>query len=248
MIFKKKIDIGKGKELLSRYRISDVHTHILPGIDDGSKDTEESVRLLTALSEQGIDTVVATPHYYPTEKSPDSFLTLRDNAWELLSEKLTESLPRVKLGAEVLYFRGISRMESLERLCVQGTKTLLLEMPSDLWSEYILREIFDIQRSRGIDVVMAHIERYMQKQPSSLFNQLLTGGVKMQINASSLTGKQGKKLAKMLSDGMIHFIGSDCHNMTTRAPDMASAAATVAAYAGEEVFAMLSKSCGVYFG
>ena len=247
MIFGKKTDPNEGRVLLSDRNIFDVHTHILPGIDDGSRNTEESLQLLRELSAQGVKTVVATPHYYPAEMSPEDFLLKRGAAVSLLLSKCDETVPKIKIGAEVLYFRGLGRIETLERLCVEGTKTLLLEMPTDSWSEYMLREISEIQTSHNIDVVMAHIERYFDKQPSAVMNRLFDSGVLMQINASSLLGKQRKKLVKLLSDGKIHFIGSDCHNMTTRGVRMAEAVSVIKNFSSEDVPDRLERYSLKYF-
>lgn len=247
MIFRKKTDPNEGRKLLSDRNIFDVHTHILPGIDDGSANTEESLRLLRELSAQGVKTVVATPHYYPAEKSPDTFLFEREKAFSALFAECDDNVPKIKIGAEVLYFRGLSRIESLEKLCVDGTKTLLLEMPTDSWSEYMLREIYEIQTSHNIDVVMAHIERYFERQSPAIMKQLFDSGVLMQINASSLLGKQRKKLIRLLSDGKIHFIGSDCHNMTTRGVHMAEAASVIKNSAGEAILDKLQNNSIKYF-
>ena len=247
MIFRKKTDSEEGAKLLSKRNVFDVHTHILPGIDDGSQSVEQSMMLLRELSKQGIKTVIATPHYYPTQKTPEAFLEERNRAYELIREDIDDSLPKVKLGAEVMYFRGISRIESLERLCVEGTKTLLLEMPTDPWSEYMLRETAEIQNMKNINVVMAHIERYFEKQSSEFIEQLLSFGVKMQINASSLLGKQRRRLIKMLRSGAVSFIGSDCHDMTARGIEMAKAAAVIRDYSDEEILDRLEDNCKRYF-
>ncbi len=247
MIFRKKSDPERGAQLLSRYGIFDVHTHILPGIDDGSGSVEESVAILSEMSRQGISKVVATPHYYPSQMSPDVFFEKREKAFELLKKELDGTEPVILQGAEVLYFRGISRLESLKGLCAEGTHTLLLEMPTDTWSEYMLREISEMALSNNIDVVMAHIERYFEKQPSVFFGELLSMGVRFQINSSSLLGKQRRKLMKMISENQIHFIGSDCHNMTTRPVSMAEAADVINTYAGEEALGRMAKNCSVYF-
>lgn len=107
----------------------DFHSHILPGMDDGSQTVEESLTLLEMLRAQGVDTVAATPHFYARENSPEVFLRRRREAWERLNARLTPGGPQVLLGAEVRYYRGISRLEELHRLCLSGTHVLLLEMP-----------------------------------------------------------------------------------------------------------------------
>ena len=77
----------------------DLHSHILPQVDDGSRSTEESLQMLTALAAQGVTDVAATPHFYASENGPDRFLARRARSWQQLRPHLTASLPRVHLGA-----------------------------------------------------------------------------------------------------------------------------------------------------
>ena len=114
----------------------DWHSHILPEMDDGSKNVEESLCLMKMLAEQGVDTVIATPHFYANDESVDSFLERRAVSYEKLQTQLSDSLPEVLLGAEVSYYPGISRMADLKRLKIEKTQLLLLEMPMSKWKEY----------------------------------------------------------------------------------------------------------------
>lgn len=107
----------------------DFHTHILPGMDDGSKSVEESIWLLQEETRQGVDTVMLTPHYYADENSPVDFLRRRYAAWKRLSEAWCREFPKVRLGAEVQYFEGICGIEDIRHLRIVGTNFLLLEMP-----------------------------------------------------------------------------------------------------------------------
>lgn len=161
----------------------DFHSHILPGMDDGSQTVEESLTLLEMLRAQGVDTVAATPHFYARENSPEVFLRRRGEAWERLNARLTPGGPQVLLGAEVRYYRGISRLEELHRLCLSGTHVLLLEMPFSPWSSGILEELEDLLRE-DITVVLAHIERYLPDQPHELWPRLRHMGALFQCNAS----------------------------------------------------------------
>ena len=107
----------------------DFHSHILPGIDDGSENVETSLQMIAALKEQGVDTICATSHFYATERTPQRFLFRREEAFEALKASLPADAPKILLGAEVLYFPGIAHMEELPELCLEGTNLLLLEMP-----------------------------------------------------------------------------------------------------------------------
>ena len=107
----------------------DFHSHILPGIDDGSRNIEESVALLDMMAEDGVDIVCATPHYYSHEISIDKFVERRNNAYERLKPHLKDNHPKILLGAEVLYNHSLVQCDDLSKLCLQGTDYLLWEMP-----------------------------------------------------------------------------------------------------------------------
>ena len=212
----------------------DFHSHILPGIDDGSSDVEESLSMLDALDCQNVDTVVATSHFYATRRSPAEFRRRRSQAFDRLRASLPSGAPKILLGAEVLYFPGVSRMEELPDLCIEGTDILLLEMPFTAWTEYMIREVKDLAYSGRYTVMMAHIERYYDKQPISVWNDFLDLGILMQSNADFfLAFRTRRKALKLLKEGRIHLLGTDCHNMTTRRPRMDEAAETIRKRLGE---------------
>lgn len=204
--------------------IIDWHSHILPLMDDGSQSADESVEMLCALQNQGVATVIATPHFFANEESVDDFLARRQTAKETLLAKDDGSLPEVLCGAEVRYYPGIAKMRGLERLTIEGTNILLLEMPMTRWTEYTIKELVELASARGLRVVMAHIERYLGLQDRETLDKLLGDGLLMQTNASFFKriGSRRRALA-LLNSGRIHFIGSDCHNMTSRAPNIDSA-------------------------
>ena len=212
----------------------DFHSHILPGIDDGSQSVEESLRLLDALREQGVDTVIATPHYVADHRSPESFLARRADAWARLRPALPENAPRILLGAEVRYYPGISRMEELPVLCTEGTDLLLLEMPFTKWSERQLQEVLELIRCGRFTVIMAHIERYYAQQKRAVWDQLLENGALMQVNADVFRSLVGRVWAlRLLREERIQLLGSDCHDSEQRPPRMDEAAAVIAARLGD---------------
>jgi len=215
----------------------DFHSHILPGIDDGSRSVEESLQLLGALADAQVDTVAATSHFYATHRSPEEFLERRGRAYERLRAELPDSgVPRILLGAEVLYFPGISRMEELPRLCLEGTNILLLEMPFTAWSEYMIREVNELARSGRFTLLMAHIERYYFKQDVSVWDSFLDDGIVMQSNADFfLPFSTRRKALRLLKAGRIHLLGTDCHNMTSRPPRMAEAVKVIRSRLGQGV-------------
>ena len=213
----------------------DFHSHILPGIDDGSKNPEMSLQMITSLASQGVDMIAATSHFYATERTPQRFLQRRGEAYERLKAVLPQDAPRILLGAEVLYFPGISHMDELPQLCLEGTDLLLLEMPFTAWNERMIREIDELSRSGVCRIMMAHIERYYFKQPVSVWDSFLDQGILMQSNAEFfLSFRTRRKALKLLRDGRIHLLGTDCHNMSSRAPRLAEARALIRKRLGDE--------------
>ena len=215
----------------------DFHSHILPGIDDGSRSVEMSLQMLSALTAQGVDTVVASSHFYATRQSPQHFLSRRQRAYVQLREALPEGMPEILLGAEVLYFPGISHMTELPQLCTEGTNILLLEMPFERWSEYWVREVTELAVSSGLTLLLAHIERYYFQQPVSVWDDFFDHGILAQANADFfLPFRTRRKAMKLLAAGRIHVLGSDAHNTDSRAPRLSEARAAITNKLGEEAW------------
>ena len=220
----------------------DFHSHILPGVDDGSASVEESLELRRMLASQGVDTVVATPHFYPDRTSVRDFLDRRNAAYEKLCECDLSGLPQIILGAEVKFYDSISRLPELELLCAGESKVMLLEMPFSKWSEMTLKEVEAILCSGRVKVVLAHIERYLSFQTPDAWERLLGNGALTQVNAGFFTGFFNKRKAlNMLASGMINVIGSDCHNLTTRQPLIGKASEVIANRFGPECLDYISE-------
>ena len=197
----------------------DFHTHLLPCMDDGSKSVDESLAMLALMKEQGVDRVMATPHFYANRESAESFLERRERSYLQLKEKMHDA-PLLSLGAEVKYYDGISRLPELQSLRIEGSRLLLLEMPFTRWTECSVREVLDIAAQGRVTPVLAHIERYLSKENQALLPRLLESGVLVQSNASFFAGYFSRfKAIKMVKNGQIHFIGSDSHNLTDRKPN-----------------------------
>ena len=209
--------------------MTDYHSHILPQTDDGSASVEESIAMLRALAEQGVDTVYATPHFDPTRDTPEEFFARRAAAYEKLTAA-TEgmALPRVLLGAEVAYFSGIGQMEGIFDFLLQDSKILLLEMPVDRWSDFAVGELVKLGLKTRLRVALAHVERYRRLQKSGVFQKLLDLGVLMQVNASYFINPKTRRAAlKELKKGEIHLLGSDAHDMKNRPPRIGEALAVI---------------------
>lgn len=216
----------------------DFHSHILPGIDDGSPSLEESVKMLQMEAQQGVTHVVATPHFYAQYDDPDHFLEQRAaSAAALQAEmELHESLPEISLGAEVYYFQGISDCQHLSRLTLGGGNAVLIELPLAPWPESVYRELTGIWEKQRLIPVIAHIDRYIRPfQTFRIPKRLEMLPVLVQANASFFYERATASMAaRMLKADQIHLIGSDCHSSIERKPDMHGAVSQILKFAGQE--------------
>ena len=213
----------------------DCHTHILPRMDDGSRSSDESIAMLRMERDQGVDTVILTPHFYADQESTQSFLDRRHACSARLRERREqitasgEPLPKLYEGAEVRYFAGMARADDIDKLCIGDTRYMLVEMPFDTWSDGVFRDL-EILQSSGIKPVIAHIERFIrfQKHTDNL-ERLWSMGMLIQSNASFFTDWHTKRTAlKLLKQQKIHLLGSDSHRAEgARTPDIADALAII---------------------
>jgi protein-tyrosine phosphatase len=207
----------------------DFHSHILPGIDDGSKNTETSIAMLKTARAQGVQVQIATPHFYAHRDRVEAFLERRARAYEQVMGSYSEEMPRILLGAEVAYFDGISRAEEIRKLTIEESNLLLLEMPFETWTEHVIKEVRTLIYERGFKVIIAHIERYLRFQGNKkMIEELLKLPVIIQINAEPLTDwRQRRAILKMFKAGKAHLLGSDCHGMRHRPPNLSAGRAVI---------------------
>ena len=219
----------------------DLHSHILPEMDDGSKSAEQSRQMLALMGQQGVRTVVATPHFYASRDLPEAFLERRDKAVSLLGAT-NPTHPRVILGAEVAYFDGMGRSEQVLRQLQLGDSGLLLvEMPFGEWNKRMIREICDLPLQTGLTPVLAHVDRYRgREQFPRAMEELLDCGTLFQCNADAFLHFGSRSWAlKLLRADALHFLGSDTHNLTTRKPNLGDAAAVITKKLGSDTLAEL---------
>ena len=222
--------------------MTDFHSHILPGVDDGSRDVPQSLAMLQSLHQQGVEAVALTPHFYAKDQHPEQFLHMRARAWEALRTQLTPDLPARRLGAEVLYFRGISQSQSLSALCLEGTRLLLLEMPTGKWTPSEIDEVRELARSGVVTVLLAHIERYWFDQKRTVWETLLDDGVRFQVNTRSFCFRRlARPMLRLVANGAIFALGTDCHDTETRAPDIREARDLILRRLGQEAWDRLDR-------
>ena len=217
----------------------DFHSHILPGVDDGSPSVEVSVEMLHRSVQKGITHVVATPHFYADYDDPIRFLRRRERAQEALRTEMAkhEGLPTVLIGAETAFFRGISQSDFLPELTIQGKNCILIEMPPAPWPEEYFWELVAIRDRRNIIPIVAHIDRYIG--PWCTFGipkRLERLPVYVQANAEFFLERSTARMAlRMLKTGQIHLLGSDCHNLSDRKPNLGPALEKIGQRLGEAV-------------
>lgn len=204
----------------------DMHTHILPHIDDGAKDSTMSAFMLKKEVKEGVKTVVLTSHYYGRKHGPARFLERRASAFERIKDKIPEGL-EVRLGAEV-HFTGVNVAEHDElcKLAIDGTKYILIEFPfTEKWTYELLDRLAEFIGETGYTPIIAHVERYREVQKRLAYiTELIEMGCLIQVNTSAFLDKKDKKLAyALLKNGMVHCIGTDTHDLESRAPNYAEA-------------------------
>ena len=218
----------------------DFHTHILPGVDDGSRSASESIQMLRLLGDFGVGAVVLTPHFYADGDTPERFIARRARAYSELSDAIQTAesvkLPRMVLGAEVEYFEGIPCMLEYPELRIGNSGCILVEMPQSQWSAHMVEDILRLNDSKGFRVILAHVERYLFDQKKDIIYTLLENRVLMQSNASFfINHSTARKAIRMLCRGYIHLLGSDCHNLTSRPPNLGDACDAIIKHTDEGV-------------
>lgn len=212
----------------------DLHTHILPQIDDGSGSPEESCAILGMLKEQGVDEVVFTPHYYGLRHGVDSFLERRAGAYDRLKIAYNGDM-KIYLGAECNIAKCTnSNFDDLIPLAINGTKYILAELSFESeWDGFMWGRI-DRLLQTGLVPVIAHVELYppIRKNPSYV-SQLISLGCAVQVNCDSVVADDPLVKA-IISHGQAHCLGSDTHNTTTRPPKYEKAAKKISEEFGAE--------------
>ncbi|MBP5255472.1 MAG: hypothetical protein J6Z80_00295 [Clostridia bacterium] len=189
----------------------DFHSHILPGIDDGAKHSADSVQYVHRAREIGIETVIATPHFYPHKRLVRDFLSIRNASFERLMSFADDRFPKIVRGAEVLCCAGIDRMEGIERLCVEGTDILMLELPFNPadHTEELFETVENLIERLKLQVIMVHPHRY----PDDTVMRMVSIGSRLQLNAADASGRfsLAKRTKKFIDTGAVCALGTDMH-------------------------------------
>lgn len=206
--------------------IADIHSHIVPQIDDGSTNLDDSIEMLTLAYKSGTRHIVATSHF-----GGQGYFTDNENIIkyaETLSDEMKKRDMNLKVypGHEFMFSEEcVNHLIKGKINTINNNGFLLFELPFDMLLQNIAERIFSFQDECGVEIIMAHIERYDYFYKNfNIIEKLVDNGIFIQINGDSLRGKNGKmakKLAeKLLRYDMVHFISSDMHNTSTRAPQL----------------------------
>jgi protein-tyrosine phosphatase len=215
----------------------DIHTHILPSLDDGARDEREAVRMLQIAVDDGIGALVATPHAHHTQAERVLRAVEQLNALALAREIPVEILPgqEARLSSDL-----ITECASGTHLTLNQRGYVLVEWPfTDHWPAEVVERATERLLDAGLPLVLAHPERsrVVQHNPAVL-EWLVERGVVIQLNASSLTGYEGERAQQvaelLLHRRMAHVIASDAHNADRRAPRISFAYDVATRLSGQE--------------
>lgn len=231
----------------------ETHCHILPEIDDGASSLEMSLEMVERLKGQGAEKIIVTPHYYSDSISLADFVKKRNAAYERLCRALPPDSPQIIPAAEVYISKYLFGNDDLSEICAGSTKYAFIEHPfSEDFSDRALERLSSLIIDYGITPVLVHIERYRSlMDDTDTLDELIDLGCLTQVNISSFADAHRsirKKLFKYLESGRISFIGSDCHNTSTRPPDYQGGAKEIVKKLGEEKLAELTENANRIFG
>ena len=216
----------------------DAHCHIIPGVDDGANNTEETASMLKIAYDEGIRCIVATPHHHPKRGMSD--LNLLRKQIKIAREealKIDKNF-KIYLGMEVLFSHDIPDKIKSNAICGINNKHIMLVEFSPWDKFHYIQNGVKLVQSQGMDVIVAHCERYRCLVDNMEYvEHLVNMGAKIQINSGSIGKKSGRRIGKftynLMENDYVFCVGTDAHNTDTRAPHIKEAADFVADNFGE---------------
>ena len=206
----------------------DMHCHILSGLDDGSRDMKQTIRMMRIAYEDGIRKIIATPHYHIGRAIAEKEKC--EQAVEEVKKMLEkESIPiEIYLGAEIYYFaETVENIESGKINTMNDSRYLLVEFDPDV--EYSrIRDAVNNLTMNGYIPIVAHIERYMCMVADwKKCIELINMGALIQVNAMSVIGEYGREaqkyIRKIIKKRLVHFVATDAHSDGHRRPVLSEA-------------------------
>ena len=206
----------------------DMHCHILPGVDDGAENLEEALEMARIAQSEGIKKIVNTSHFHPefNYKMGDILLDEINSFNEVLKANNIDI--EVLLGNEIYYTDGIiEQLQELNFYTLNNSKYLLIEFSPMNFPKNLPDIVYEV-KLKGYTPVLAHVERYSSiiEDPNIIYDCIKEGAI-IQVNASSILGKNGKEAKKvsdiLLDNNMVHIIASDAHGSQRRRPQLREA-------------------------
>lgn len=217
----------------------DIHSHILPGIDDGSKNFSTSMKMLRTASQNGITEIIVTPHNKPARHNAGK-AKMNSLITELKEQmEKEEILIKLHMGNELYYRSGlVEEIAEGKALTMAGSSYVLTEFgPMDDY-DYIRNGIYNLTAG-GYSPILAHVERYSKmNNRMDRVEDLIEMGCYIQVNADSVAGNMGfgakHFTRKLLKEHLVHFVATDAHNADKRSPKLAECAAVIEKKYGED--------------
>ena len=220
-------------------KLYDIHCHILPGVDDGSRSMEESLAMLGMEYDEGVRFILLTPHFR-YDMFETGLETIKKRFQEL-QQQSKEKWPdlTLRLGCEL--HRSMDMVECLKdgrRLALNGTRYVLLEFSGRDPRSMIFERTKDLL-DHGYRPIVAHVERYpVLREDTEHLEVLRDMGAFLQVNADTISGKDGFSskwyARKLMKQGLIDFVGTDCHRSDSRTPALKKAYDQTVKTMGEE--------------
>ncbi len=205
----------------------DVHSHILHRMDDGPEHIETSVKMLEEEYRQNVETVIVTPHFKDFDNTTiQSFIERRERRVKEITQYANEhgiTIPNLRMGAEVALTCDLSEIDDIDKLAIEGTRYILVEMPYTAWYDWMFDSIYALIAHRNLIPVIAHIERYPHVDKKKI-DKLASMDLYFQINAEAVLEKASRRAVfKMIQKNAIHLMGTDTHNQNNRPPNLEKA-------------------------
>ena len=197
------------------------HCHILPHIDDGSESVEMSLEMIKLMRSQGVERIIATPHFYAHREHKDikAYLAKRQAAYDKIVQA-DNSNSDIMLGAEVAIENGLHSIPDIDKLRLADTNYILLELPYAGFQRWYLDEITDISYEYGFTPIIAHIHRYLDYYSKSEYEEVLKLDAVFQINNEAFGNFKERRFVKsLIKEGYPYLFGSDAHNLSDRKPN-----------------------------
>lgn len=212
--------------------IADMHCHILPGVDDGSRNMEQTLAMLKIAYDEGVRIIIATPHYHIGRMMADAKV-VNERICQV-KDIVAEKFPGLEIygGQEIYYYsEAMDVLAEGKANTMAGSRYILMEYSVDESYDVISSSIYEAM-THGYVPIIAHIERYgCLMDRYDRVQELVESGAYLQVNASSVCGDNGRSIRhfikKLLKKRLIHFVSSDAHSNRTRAPRFEQAASVL---------------------